>query len=442
MSNEENKTVQVQEAKTFGVSQYLAAIHQRAPEAAVAAEVGKLLALLGETDPAVAQELAKGWINRRELADLLRWNAEVAPKAGRNRCGNGACQFLAAQVLATTVMRDRALDGAALYSPGVGQAMAMGAVGLFEAGRPQFFTLGWLANELVKWLAQLGIKRVGLIEAPLGNTLPVQVVADAAERHGVVAKTVAWNAPRNDRPARGQTVEETAQACAAELEDVDLVVFLDEAVTGTRFDKMWKALAKVIAKERLLPIVMIFGEPKGMPAEKLKSVIRRVESASKALGYGDGMWRFAPPPLFFIDAGAPFQWKFPMIWNESDLIAGKRKVNLIFTLLAHCFVLLKDLASATSTYRSYLELAWHADTSGWVAKFAPGLIEETFKGIVEAVSLDEIEEALGSAARARFPDDCAGTIARMTKDDAVAFANDVFRTGAMIFPCPIAKPTS
>ena len=62
------------------------------------------------------------------------------------------------------------------------------------------------------------------------------------------------------------------------------------------------------------------------------------------------------------------------MWGDSDLIAGKRKVNLVFMLLRHFFNILADLAQEQSTYRPYLEIAWSQDTTGAVSVFAPGLL--------------------------------------------------------------------
>jgi hypothetical protein len=62
------------------------------------------------------------------------------------------------------------------------------------------------------------------------------------------------------------------------------------------------------------------------------------------------------------------------MWGDSDLIAGKRKVNLIFTLIDHCFGILEDLGAEESRFRAYLERAWQQDTTGAMFGCAPGLV--------------------------------------------------------------------
>jgi hypothetical protein len=112
--------------------------------------------------------------------------------------------------------------------------------------------------------------------------------------------------------------------------------------------------------------------------------------------------------LFKIDQGAPARWETPVIWGESDLIAGKRKVNLLFTLLDHAFLILDDLGQSQSDFRQYLELAWRSNTSGQVYLHAPGVLQATFKGISNQLSLKKCKRELVALASTRFPDDYKG----------------------------------
>ena len=303
----------------FGASLYLTAIHEPASKDAVVAEVRKLLELLGETDPALAEELSTGGINRRELAELAMWNERLARNSHRDRLGHAGCRFWAAQALATTVLRASALDLNAEYSPGITRAMEAAADGVFDVGRSQFDALGWVADELVKWISAQGLYAFAIIESPLGNSLPVQVVCDAAARQGLVPMRVEWNAPRNDKPSRGRVIADAVHECADATAEFPLVVFMDDAITGTRFVKLFDALIECIGRDRFLPIAMVFEDsfrPETSVDQNLERLMRRVDQQGACLGYPKPVIRFPQQRFFKIDDGNHVRWQSPLIWGD------------------------------------------------------------------------------------------------------------------------------
>jgi|ERR1700730_1271139 hypothetical protein len=92
----------------FGVSARLAEMYAPASNPAVAAESAKLLAILGENDRSVAAELASATVSQGMLANMVWWNARLAASEQRDRIGDAATKFWAAQTLATTVMSPKA----------------------------------------------------------------------------------------------------------------------------------------------------------------------------------------------------------------------------------------------------------------------------------------------------------------------------------------------
>jgi hypothetical protein len=250
-----------------------------------------------------------------------------------------ATLFWAAQTLANTVLRPSGLDSNACHPPAIARAMARGADGLFDVGQSQFEDLARLARDLVDWIATQGLRSVALIESPLGNSVPVQLIGELLKDRKISFHTVLWNAPRNDKPARGRTAREAAKQCAAATAENDLVIFLDEVLSGTRFVKLYDALSKEIEGRRFLPIAMTFHDiarPAIADSPSRKRLESRLAQHQASTAFRPLIVPFPRHRLFKIDSGNWVHWPAPAIWGDSDLIAGKRKVNLIFTLIDHC----------------------------------------------------------------------------------------------------------
>lgn len=149
------------------------------------------------------------------------------------------------------MLRPTVFDPNQTYPHGLIKALAAGAADLYDLGLSQFDGLALVGMELVEWMLGKGLRRVALIESPIGNTVPVQFIAALAKKRGLAVEILQWNAPRNDRTKRGRTVEESAAVCGAETMRFDLVVLVDECLTGTRFLKLFDALIGPIGKNRL-----------------------------------------------------------------------------------------------------------------------------------------------------------------------------------------------
>jgi hypothetical protein len=406
----------------FGISAYLAHLHAAASSQAIAAELAKVLSVLGENDPAAIAELVKSRVTNAGLYDLRLWNARLAWNPLRDRVGHAATLFWAAQTLVTTVMRANALDASATYPAAIDRAIAKGAEGLFEVGQSQFDALVLLADEVVSWLANKNPRAIALIESPIGNTVPVQFLSDLAATRSLRTSVVQWNAPRNDRTARGRTVHDAAEDCARALAEYEIVVLLDETFSGSRFIKLFDALADRIGRDRFLPIAMLFGDTFRPALESNPNRQRlsdKLQEQGKRIGFPDCVRAFPPQRLFKFDSGAYVRWQSAVIWGDSDLIAGKRKVNLIFVIIDHCFDLLHDLAAEDSKFRPYLELAWSQNTKGTTFVFSPGLLQQFFRDVVDTLQLEDLRRGLSEQARERFPADYTGDIAALNKIGAL-----------------------
>ncbi len=305
-----------------------------------------------------------------------------------------------------------------MNSPLVKQSYAARLREVWCFQQSQFDQLAILGMQLVSWLIEKKPKRVALIESPLGNTVPVQFLEALAKRRGLLVEIVQWNAPRNDRPRRGRTVEDAAAVCATETGDFDLVVLTDESLTGTRFLKLFEALIGPVGKDRLLPIAMFFPDSRRSDLAQHPSrarLVKALEAQAEHIGYTNCHATFSGQRRFRIDGGALAYWPSPVIWSDSGLIAGKRKVNLAFMLIDHFQDIIVDLAERNSVYRPYLESAWAVNDRGQMFAFAPGLTQRFFESAARDLPLAEFRDQLWARAKERFPDDYTGNLEAMSR---------------------------
>jgi hypothetical protein len=255
------------------------------------------------------------------------------------------------------------------------------------------------------------------VESPLGNTVPVQALADLAESHGLVPSIVTWNAPRNDRYKRGRTIRDAARDLAEATAGFDAVVYLDDAITGTRFLKLFPEILLAAGKSRLAAIAMTFIDPNRPNATLRPSLMEQVNEHAHNVGIGEGVIPFPPLRPFRIDAGSSARWESPMIWGESDLIAGKRKINLVFTLLDHLFGFLAEMATQESKFLPYLQQAWSQDTTGLVVEFAPDVLKGAFQAFTSELNSEDLRGVLHEEARTCFPMDYEGKLTSISEEE-------------------------
>jgi hypothetical protein len=400
----------------FTSSAFLTYLHSVVPATETQPLIAQMLAILGEPDPSVAEALASIAMRRESYFDLALWAKRLEPHPWRNRLGAAAVKFWAAQTLVTTVLRPTVFDPNQTYPRGLIQALAVGAEGLYDLGVSQFDGLAVLGIDLVAWIAAQGLKRVALVESPIGNTIPVQFIAALARKRGLSAEIVQWNAPRNDRAKRGRTVEESAAICGADTQEFDLVVLVDECLTGTRFLKLFNALIGPVGKDRLLPIAMLFQDSQrnDLTAHpKRARLIETVQAQGEHIGYSNCHVGFPQQRLFQFDG--PFSiWPSPVIWGDSDLIAGKRKINLTFMLIDHYKNIIADLAQHQSVFLPHLTRPWSLDERGRLFVFAPGLVQSTFDSLCRQLPLDPFRNELWAKAKERFPEDYDGSLGAMS----------------------------
>lgn len=112
-----------------------------------------------------------------------------------------------------------------------------------------------------------------------------------------------------------------------------------------------------------------------------------------------------PLPLFKGDQGDSFFLESPSIWIGSDLIVGKRKVNLLYNMIDFYEDIVRNLANDSGKYLQQLKRAvWSEDEAGsW--QFGSDVVEATFRRIFSNLSIEQLFEDVRSEARNDFPAD-------------------------------------
>jgi hypothetical protein len=291
---------------------------------------------------------------------------------------------------------------------------------LFEFGESQFEELGTFALDIADWLAERKPRSITLIESPIGNSLPVQVVHDAVQKLGLSCSTTQWNAPRNDRNAAGRTVKDAAPDWAPTVQSFDLVVFLDEIVSGARYRHLLGALRRQIPPGKLLPLGMLFYDSyrKDLMTGPIRaSTITDVQTFGRDLGFAEPLREFPHLRLFKFDGVNTNAWGGPVAWGDSEIAAGKRKLNLIFTMLHHCLSILEDLAKWDSKFARYLIRAWQMNTCGEGFEFDPSAAHKIFADIANDLNIRPFRKLLWEKAKQRFPDDYTGELKTLPGGD-------------------------
>jgi hypothetical protein len=401
----------------FGQSAHLTWLRAKADNEALRVQLEPLLKLLGISDEGLVASLAEEPFNNGDLRQLRIWNSRLAADKKRDRIGDAASRFFAAQALVAIVMRESALDLSKRHSKPLVTALEEGADGLLEVGKEQFDALGRLANEVVDCVARSGFQKVAIIECPLGNSLPVQAICDLAQERGITIRPEIWNPPRNTQRSHGRTVKDAATEFAKQVDDVELVIYPDDVITASRLSKLFDALEGSLGN-RLLPVAMMFTDTTRQVDEARRDrLLSKLEKHASDAKLPFFKFDFPPLRIFTDNSGHQVRWPFPVIWGESDMVAGRRKVNLIFTLLDHLEIVLKDLAADESIFRPFLIRSWSRDMQGLTIPINPNRLQHEISELLGRLDLDDLVAKIQSGAIAEFPDDYCGRITERSAID-------------------------
>ncbi|MCS3893286.1 hypothetical protein M2171_002419 [Bradyrhizobium japonicum USDA 38] len=392
-------------SRFFGKSAYISRRFEYVDETELASALGQFASLIGE-QPTEFAELAKQKIHRFRLEEFKRELAYLRPADGEDPIAAELRQFFAGQIMFTILEDVR--NQQRTYPPIVKRIFRDAADGLFEFGRDQAVALAEVADELVKWMQHRRFARVTILEMPVGNCVPVEIVRRIAVAREINVDVVEWAFPRNTSKHGGFTVRDAAQKFAQDprVVSADCILLLDDVLTGSRLLNIAEALRRAVGLERLAVVGLHFAYPRGSrkppyPARNLT----RFDGWATQMGMPFGNKVMPTLPLFKGDQGDDFFLESPSIWIGADFIVGKRKVNLLYNKIDFYEQIARDLASDTGKYLQSLKRAvWSKDEAGnWA--FGSDVVEATFRRIFSSLSVDQLFRDVRSAAATDFPAD-------------------------------------
>lgn len=398
---------------TFGRSAFLEDKFSNASVEIARVEIQPLVEILSGTEQDV-RTLCEFPLTIANIRDLAVWNKRLSASNPFDTRGLIARRFWASQILASPVCSKEALNRNFPHNTQISNLLKVGAEALYEFGNPQFVKLAELVSRILNWLEVQSIKKFVVLECPLGNSIPVQVLVDSATKRGIEMRSLQWNVPRNDSKNKGRTVFDAANDIANQIHADELVIYLDDALTGTRFIKIYDALNKALQSNKLLAVAMQFIDLQLTITHSIKKnqerLIKRLKEHALKTKFQFTYTKFPVIQTCKVEIDYYANWESPVIWGDVDLVAGKRKVNLIFNLLDFIFIILNDLTLHNSQFASFLINAWKEDTDGNLYQFAPGSMSKVFKKLIEKINMTELEDHLKNRAIDKFKCDYYGDI--------------------------------
>lgn len=368
---------------------------------------------IGENDPASVAQMTRYRVFATSLQDFWSKREEFfAPNPARDATGDAAAAFMAAQSFASLFEHNSKAGGTPIAVPLVDRVMRRGARGLFDLGRVQFAELAQICVDLCDWLTRSGKSEVTLVEAPLGNTVPIAVLREVAQARGIRVTVVEWGCPRNDRALNGRTVRESAEDLASMpvMKAAKFILFIDDAITGSRFNKMARALRNAVGESRFgaVAIWVRFHPKAGRGTGQIRD-LRRVRDWAKHHGMPFGEIKLSDLPLFSIDGGTPVFFQSALAWGDAAHTAGKRKANILFLFIDRLKAITRELgAPGNSPARATLiREVWRLDVNGNQSLISAVIAETVSVRLIEALPADFFDQ-IRDAAKTAFPHDYLG----------------------------------
>jgi hypothetical protein len=403
---------------SFGKSEAIRVRFEWASAAEIRSALDDFCRITGRSDRASVDALSRQQLHRHQV---LAFRA-VVPRLAVTRWDDdrGRALRIFDQAQALHGMLQERFDSTVALPPLVGDVFREAAEGLFTVGDVQFRRLKELAVSLADWVETKKFTSVVLVESPLGNSVPVQVLCDLCGTRGLPVKTVEWGFPRNDRAGKGRTLKDATAAFAKEPEvgAADCVLFVDDVLTGTRFNKLAEAMRKAVGVDRFAAVAMRFQfSPESGRTPYRRRNLDKVEAWGKAMGLIEPIVEFPALPLITIDGNGPVYFESAVAWTDQDIVAGKRKVNLLFETIDKYREIYDGLCTSGDPLRRDLESIWSEDTSGSRWAFAPGLVDTVFDKIGQRAAADLIFMRVRQAAIAAFPADHLGQRLPLTEPE-------------------------
>jgi hypothetical protein len=221
--------------------------------------------------------------------------------------------------------------------------------------RPQADRLRDVIQRVVEYVAilRLGNGRIILIELPVGNSIPVKLTCSRIRRDiGREPIVLRASFPRNDKPKEGATRKQLLKKVLSEFafRPNDLVIFIDEWVTGSNFYAILEIIDKALSEMEsvfLLPVGLMTVESTTHPRYE-EGFSRLHDRVLGRLGIAAGSFRYIFPPIH-----SRFPKSDYFFWGEHDRTAGYRKMQILGSIFS-------TLDKAIETLRSDEEVLFLA----------------------------------------------------------------------------------
>lgn len=204
---------------------------------------------------------------------------------------------------------------------------------LHRAGIERYLTLcAGQVDALCRYLAEitafveklaLGNSRVVLVELPVGNSLPSELLMKSLRRFASV-ETLRVALSRNDSARAGITRKEllAEKLAAVRLRKNDIVLYLDEWNTGANFHNLCELLRKLVPPGAFfLPAAILTGAAASQP--RYATYCQRHDKLLLEWGRRGEEFRRVLPPL-----ETRFELEGYFFWAEHDRMAGYRKMQV------------------------------------------------------------------------------------------------------------------
>jgi hypothetical protein len=224
------------------------------------------------------------------------------------------------------------------------------AADLVSAVQPQALLLTdviWRIEQFVsRRLAPGG--RVVLLEFPVGNSIPTKLLDRILRREGHNTCVIRAALSRNDSKGRGVTRRQLLEAklTGAGVKKGDLVVLIDEWLSGSNFRNLTELLRKLPAvREALFLPVALLTEASATEG-RFASHVQEHDLLLRRLGEDGSAWRFTFPRL---DTRVEREGYF--FWSEFDRLAGYRKFKIVGSYVSSIRAILKTLTTDREAMR-------------------------------------------------------------------------------------------
>ena len=209
-------------------------------------------------------------------------------------------------------------------------ALAVIAHELVVACLPQIERLGQLVFTILQEPSVVAkARRLILVELPIGNSIATHVLRHFLEKHECAVEVVRISLSRSDKAWRGTTRKQLLKARLEEsLRDGDLVILVDEWVTGSNFQTVSEYIGGIVSRTHnalFLPVGML--AIRSPLYKESISCIRTHKKLIQRFGFGSeksSRFRIEFPPLKVL-----FPRPTYFFWSEHDRLSGYRKIRLL-----------------------------------------------------------------------------------------------------------------